>query len=101
MSKTLTRASELERQQWWGSDGRFDRPQNKVDGMETNRRCLDSRVDGALFKVTSFDLKVRIITGLKVSIVIPSFKIKLDITSIEISNISTLEGFYQDPVAAQ
>jgi hypothetical protein len=109
MSKTLTRASEWERQQWWSSDGRFVRPQNKVDGMETNRRCPDSRVDGVLLKVTSFDLKVRIITGLKVSIeianfevsiVIPSFKIKFDITTIEISDISTLEGFYQDPVAA-
>jgi C4-type Zn-finger protein len=95
MSKTLTRAS----------DGRFVRPQNKVGRMETNRRCLDSRVD--LLKVTSFDLKVRIITGLKVSIeianfevsiVIPSFKIKLDITTIEISDISTLEGFIRIPL---
>ena len=114
MSKTLIRASERERQQWWSSDQRFVRPQNKVDGMKTNRRCLDCRVNGTglnvLLKVASFNLKVRVITGLKisskianfeVSIVIPSFKIKLDITSVEIGEISTLERFCQDTVAPQ
>ena len=82
--------------------------------MKTNRRCLNCRVNGTglnvLLKVASFNLKVRVITGLKVSIeianfkvsiVIPSFKIKFDITSIQIGNISTLEGIYQDTVAKQ
>ena len=77
--------------------------------METNRSRNGTGCN-VLLKVTSFDLKVRIITGLKisieianfeVSIVIPSFKIKLDITSVEIGEISTLEIFYQDTVAPQ
>ena len=78
--------------------------------METNRSRANGTGFNVLLKVTSFDLKVRIITGLKisieianfeVSIIIPSFKIKLDITSVEIGEISTLKIFYQDTVAPQ